>query len=309
MSDDVLERIAKLGEHGLDAAERETLGMGKAGLRFGTASHNVRLPGTGGLSTGIGKSLGAVRGTATDTAFGRTARKLGGSRTKALRPFVERISAGTGDMSLRGAGVAYNAMTNRAGAEAGFIGRWAPSATKAANELRGNGSALRAAEKIGATHGPEAQVVRDFFDQVYDDVVDAGVTGLKDRKREGYVTHYQSDDLKNFLGDDAVDLTVVDAVGMSTGRLDPRIFKPGAEVTIKGQKVKFGNADIDDIESKLWASVPRTERQEADRGRPFGRHPPRRVGLLTRRRSCPAGEDAGAGRRHQEARHDGQRGR
>ena len=56
-----LDRVGTHTAHYMDDAMREYMGMGKAGLRFGTRTHNVRIPMTGALTTNTMKGVSQAR--------------------------------------------------------------------------------------------------------------------------------------------------------------------------------------------------------------------------------------------------------
>ena len=117
--DDLIRRSGRFGPSALTRAELEALDMPRAGLRFKPfLGPEMRIPGTERIAEGLQKATTAGRLRLTDTALGRTARKLGAGRSEELRQAYEALAlGGTPTMSPRtGANMIRN---TRAGQLAG----------------------------------------------------------------------------------------------------------------------------------------------------------------------------------------------
>ena len=101
--DDLIRRSGRFGPSALTRAELEMLDMPRAGLRFKPLlGPEMRIPGTERIAEGLQKATTAGRLRLTDTALGRTARKLGAGRSEELREAYEALAlGGTPTMSPR----------------------------------------------------------------------------------------------------------------------------------------------------------------------------------------------------------------
>jgi hypothetical protein len=264
-TEDVLGRIAKLGEGALTAAERETMGIGAAGLRWGTPTRNFRLPGTGALQRGLLRTTGAIRAPFTGTAIGRTARRWGASRAEELRPFAERFLTGQGEGTLREAASGYAARNALFAGEQEFNLRFRNRVLQELKDLGGKPEVTHTLENQAIPNTPEADLLDTFFHDVGTAAQKEGVTALEMRK--GYVTHRNKPVFQNFLekatGEDAK--LLVDAPGMATGRVKARKFEPGKTYKINGEEITFA-ADhpptIQDITTKFQEKFPQLQGEQ-----------------------------------------------
>lgn len=248
--DEALERIAKYGQHGLSAAERTDLGLEKAGLRFGTHKANVRIPGTGQVATALGKGLGAGRGLLTDTAVGRTARRLGVSREPGTRAFTEAFVTGEG--VGRGAGAStMRALTEQAADQNLTLATFAKGLRKDLKKVDGKTDLFHAVER-GETEGTEA--IRGFTKKMYDAQVAAGIPLPE---RQNYMPHYNTEAMEELLGRGGNDPDLmVPGIGGGSGRLNPRVFQPNSDVTIAGKTIHLDTATAEDITAKIHETFP-----------------------------------------------------
>ena len=248
-SEEAVNRLARIGQSALTKGESEALDLAPMALEFA----GKRIPGTNKLARGVGRTGAAARGLLTDTAVGRGARRLGGSRSPALRAANERLATGKGPLSALGAADVYRYVNEQAGAEAATLGRFKSRTAKAARKHTGKVALTHAVE--AAATDADAADIKKLTKDFYDYTVGQGVEALKER--QNYVPHYNLPEFEEFLGraPEAASL-FVDAPGTGSGRLNPRVFQPNSDITVHGQKIHLDTASIDDITKKFQAAFP-----------------------------------------------------
>lgn len=237
-------KAARLGLSSFDDVTREALGYGGHGVRLGTKNNNVIIPGTRKLARGVGEGLNRTRAKIGDTALGRGYRSL---RTPTeLATDIEILTGrATGDVMQSAARVyADDVIRMGEGTVANMFGKQMRQWDK-----------LSSAERVALTHSVEGGakgVGRDFYDELFDALSEAGATGVK--KRDNYVIHSITDEMRAFAKGDAElsKLFKVDKAE-SGGLAFARKLEPGGTYTIQGQKVTLGDASIADINDKFGA--------------------------------------------------------
>jgi len=257
LADDVIAKVGRWGEAALSAAEREQMGIGKAGIRFGIPSANVRIPGTAGIQRAVGAGFGAVRAPFSGTKLAAAARRLGGSRAPELRPFVEALATGRGPMSATQAAVSYGAQMAAPGAEAEYLNTFVRQMRSLGKKLREQPDVLHMVE-AGKLTG-KAKAWADLTGDMYDTSTQRYGVGLT--RRQNFVPHYNTKVFNNFLdnaraegGDAAALFDDFGDLGAGSGRLMERKFEPGKTYNIRGQDITFDpdrQVTIRDIETKF----------------------------------------------------------
>jgi hypothetical protein len=257
LSEEAVGKIARLGESGIEAVERQAGGafeeLGKTGYRFGTAKHNVRIPGTGRLQEGVQKATTAARTSLSDTGLASTWRRL---RTDTeMLPFVERLATGKGEGTAIDAANAIAGLKAARGASGGFLGAFQSGVTQAAKDFAGRTDLTHELES--GARSAEGKLLVGIKDAMYSEAKGKGVAALAYRQQ--HVPHYNTDDFETFLGrarDNDAFARKGKAPAQGSGRLEQRVFQPNTDYTINGVDIHLDRADIADITDKFQKAFP-----------------------------------------------------
>ena len=277
MSDDVAAHVAKFGHVGLDDVTREALGVKKAGVYWGWGDKSVYLPLTSKIGKVSEKGFSAVR----LNSAGRLVGKVGKGRGDEGLAVIRRV-AQTGKtidgISPKAAGITLE-MIDKFKGVAGSAAE--PYARLAQKQFQGFDDATRTrvtkeieSLNIGwdfktmggsadpaklAKLSPEAQSVIALRDLVYSNVREATGEALDMGFRgPGYLPHRSTKEAWDFFGDDSATRTMLNGGSTEAGQdaAQTRAFTAGKTVDIKGRKVTFDDASIEDINAKLTEAFP-----------------------------------------------------
>ena len=261
LGDEVVEKVARLGESALTAAQRESIGLGKAGLRIGLPSSNVRLPFSGPAATYGGRVLAGTRGMFTGTKMGAAARRMGASRAPELRPFVERLMTRKGEMTPTRAIAGYAAQNSADAVQGEFLGKWVRPVVDAGKKLRGRSDVYHAVE--AGVDNAETRAFKEVTEGLFgSSTSEYGVTALKER--QNFAPHYNQPEFNEFLGNATGDTDTLidgrmDLLGGGSGRLQQRRWEPGKTYKINGKEITFEPGrpvTAADIEQKFHDAFP-----------------------------------------------------
>jgi len=276
-----LDRVGTHTAHYMDDAMREYMGMGKAGLRFGTRTHNVRIPMTGALSTntmrGVSQARYAVMKTPLGKAMGRMRINKDLVAPMAIisgRAGVD-LSTSSGQDALRVA-FAEVASSNAARRGSGrvsmqFLGDRKFNKQLLKRRAKGRTDLTHELERAGAEISALGVEARGKTDALMDLILDAGGSGFK--HRANYVRHmltyrgrkalFDSDANRSRVrvqkSGEPVEFTVNEA--QSKGMAFERKFKPNTTYYVdqpggaKPKVVKLEEATIKEINEKIGGAL------------------------------------------------------
>jgi hypothetical protein len=250
-SEEIVDKAARLGVNarlGQDA--RDTLGIGKAGMRFGTRNHNVRVPGTATLQEVLGEGLARGRNVVGDTKFGTKVREQ--RIDQDILPAAQRLLGGKGGMSARAAAAFVRGADQGRMSGKTFANEFAPRTTMYDD--------LEVDQRVAITHALEGGRIdgvtrqgREAFDVMRDAAIKRGATGIG--KLDNYVMHKWTDEASEWLFGDSAEAAArrkvfkIDKTD-STGRAFERKIKPGT-YDIDGQRITLVDGTIAEINDKL----------------------------------------------------------
>jgi hypothetical protein len=276
-----LDRVGTHTAHYMDDAMREYMGMGKAGLRFGTRTHNVRIPMTGALSTntmrGVSQARYAVMKSPLGKAMGRMRINKDLVAPMAIisgRAGVD-LSTSSGQDALRVA-FAEVASSNAARRGSGrvsmqFLGDRKFNKQLLKRRAKGRTDLTHELERAGAEISALGVEARGKTDALMDLILDAGGSGFK--HRANYVRHmltyrgrkalFDSDTNRSRVrvqkSGEPVEFTVNEA--QSKGMAFERKFKPNTTYYVdqpggaKPKVVKLEEATIKEINEKIGGAL------------------------------------------------------
>lgn len=269
-SEDVIDRIGRLGVNAATPAEREALGIGQAGLRWG----GMRIPGTQGFAEDVGTKLAQARAAAMGGRFGDQVRRFrtpSGSRQNPvdLRDAYQRLFTGRGPQTAREAAaqVAY-ANNHRLG-----VGDVRARFGHRTNELmrrtpRGQRQMVTreiesgASSQLADAHREVFREMRDIHERA---ARNAGLEPQIGDLGPNYVPHYWTREGRQWLfeSDDPLAaearrvFRIDDTAG--SGRAAQRQITPGT-YTIGDQTFTLRTGTIDEINDVLTNLNPRINR-------------------------------------------------
>lgn len=241
-SDDVVRKTARLGVTTLDDVTRESLNIGKAGVRFGPRKSDLVIPGTEKLASGVGQGLAEVRARIGDTALGGFGRKL---RTpEDIAPYLDILTGRQpGNVRAAAATILGNDVTR---ATRGLVQNRFLKNTKAWDKLDG----VRA---VQATHLAEQgldPVWSKYGDDLFGALGDNGASGVA--RRQNWVPHIATKEAREAATKDAeFNRLLPKDTGESVGLAFERKIEPNTDYTTNGIPWNSGDATIQTLNETL----------------------------------------------------------
>lgn len=276
-----LDKVGTHTAHYMDDAMREYMGMGRAGLRFGTRTHNVRIPMTGALSTNTMKGVSQARYAVMRSPLGKAVGRMRINKDLVAPMAIISGRAGVdmntaaGQKALR---VAFTEVASSNAARRGsgrvsmqFLGDKKFNKQLLKRRSKGRTDLTHELERAGAEISALGVEARRKLDDLVTVTRDAGGSGLV--ARANYVKHMLTYRGRKALFDsstgrsrvttkkngESVEFTVNEA--QSKGQAFERQFKPNTTYYVEQpgdagvKSVKLKEATIKEINEKIGGAL------------------------------------------------------